>query len=110
MARLHGFADWFRFHETKWHGARQIGNSVPPPMARAIASSVVAAMGIAPERPFEVLELGDPRLLRLTLSQAAAYFRIQAPPSRRDRKSGAVKRRQSDIEALRLSAMDCASV
>ena len=23
MARLHGFPDWFRFHATKWHGARQ---------------------------------------------------------------------------------------
>ena len=22
MARLHGFPDWFRFQETKWHGAR----------------------------------------------------------------------------------------
>lgn len=30
MARLHGFPDWFRFHATKWHGARQIGNAVPP--------------------------------------------------------------------------------
>ncbi|MEO5972293.1 MAG: DNA cytosine methyltransferase, partial [Sphingomicrobium sp.] len=30
MARLHGYPDWFRFNETKWHGARQIGNSVPP--------------------------------------------------------------------------------
>ncbi|OYZ97381.1 MAG: hypothetical protein B7X99_14165 [Rhizobiales bacterium 17-65-6] len=27
MARLHGFPDWFRFHVTKWHGARQIGNA-----------------------------------------------------------------------------------
>lgn len=31
MARLHGFPDWFRFHTTKWHGARQVGNAVPPP-------------------------------------------------------------------------------
>ena len=36
MARLHGFPDWFRFHATKWHGARQIGNAVPPPLARAM--------------------------------------------------------------------------
>jgi DNA (cytosine-5)-methyltransferase 1 len=40
MARLHGFPDWFRFHETKWHGARQIGNAVPPPLARAIAGEL----------------------------------------------------------------------
>ncbi|MBV1704327.1 MAG: DNA cytosine methyltransferase, partial [Hyphomicrobiales bacterium] len=45
MARLHGFPDWFRFNATKWHGARQIGNAVPPPLARAIAESVVAALG-----------------------------------------------------------------
>ena len=43
MARLHGFPDWFRFHVTKWHGARQIGNAVPPPLARAIAGKVVEA-------------------------------------------------------------------
>ena len=32
MARLHGFPDWFRLHSTKWHGARQVGNAVPPPL------------------------------------------------------------------------------
>ena len=45
MARLHGFPDWFRFHETKWHGARQIGNAVAPPLARAIAARVIEALG-----------------------------------------------------------------
>jgi len=29
-ARLQGFPDWFRFHGTKWHSFRQIGNSVSP--------------------------------------------------------------------------------
>nr|WP_319923570.1 DNA cytosine methyltransferase [Klebsiella pneumoniae] len=29
-ARLHSYPDWFRFHVTKWHGFRQVGNSVPP--------------------------------------------------------------------------------
>lgn len=28
-ARLHSYPDWFRLHKTKWHGFRQIGNSVP---------------------------------------------------------------------------------
>ena len=46
MARLHGFPDWFRFHTTKWHGARQIGNAVPPPFARAIAKLAIEALGI----------------------------------------------------------------
>ncbi|WP_458020251.1 DNA cytosine methyltransferase, partial [Klebsiella pneumoniae] len=26
-ARLHSYPDWFRFHVTKWHGFRQVGNS-----------------------------------------------------------------------------------
>jgi DNA (cytosine-5)-methyltransferase 1 len=103
MARLHGFPDWFRFHETKWHGARQIGNSVPPPLARAIASEVLKASGMLPQRPFERVELGDVSLLRLTVTEAARHFGISAPSSRRDRKSGAVKRRQHEIEAARLA-------
>src|SRR6185312_9634812 len=51
MARLHGFPDWFRLHATKWHGARQIGNAVPPPMARAIATQVMRALQKQPNRP-----------------------------------------------------------
>lgn len=36
-ARLHSFPDWFVFDEVKWHGFRQVGNSVPPLLARAVA-------------------------------------------------------------------------
>jgi DNA (cytosine-5)-methyltransferase 1 len=43
-ARLHSFPDWFCFHATKWHGFRQIGNSVPPRLARAVAESVRQAL------------------------------------------------------------------
>ena len=39
-ARLHSFPDWFVFHHTKWHGFRQIGNSVPPLLARAMAENL----------------------------------------------------------------------
>lgn len=98
MARLHGFPDWFRLNATKWHGARQIGNAVPPPLARAIAAKIVEALGVTPSRPSESIHLGDPRLLKLDLSQASRYFGVQAPPSKRDRKSGATKRKQEDIE------------
>ena len=105
MARLHGYPDWFRFNETKWHGAREIGNSVPPPMARAVASSVIAALGIVPARPRSVVALGDASLLRMNPSSAAAYWGVANPISRRNRKSGAVKRKQEDIEAERLAAM-----
>lgn len=103
MARLHGFPDWFRFNVTKWHGARQIGNSVPPPLARAIALEVINALRIEPSKPERNLVLGDDDLLRLDLSGAAEYFRVQAPPSRRNQKSGIKKRRQIDIERERLA-------
>lgn len=98
MARLHGFPDWFRLHATKWHGARQIGNAVPPPLARAIAAKMIEALGIEPTRPEEVLSLGDQKLLTLDLSQASRRFGITPPPSKRDRKSGAKKRTQEQIE------------
>ncbi len=101
MARLHGFPDWFRFNATKWHGARQIGNSVPPPLARAVAAQMMAALGYQPERPEGTLALGDPKLLQFDLTRAAAHFEVDAMPARRDRKSGATKRRQADIELER---------
>jgi DNA (cytosine-5)-methyltransferase 1 len=41
-ARLHSLPDWFRFHGTRWHDFRQIGNSVPPLLARAIAKAILA--------------------------------------------------------------------
>lgn len=43
-ARLHSFPDWFEFHRTKWHGFRQIGNSVPPLLARAVADAVLQVL------------------------------------------------------------------
>lgn len=103
MARLHGFPDWFRFNVTKWHGARQIGNAVPPPLARAIASEVVRSLGINPTRPDAVIKLGDEALLSLDLSSASKHFGVKPPPSRRDKKSTTKKRKQVDIERERLS-------
>lgn len=98
MARLHGYPDWFRFNETKWHGARQIGNSVPPPLARAVANCVIEAIRPQTELLSEEWTLGDPALLRMTVSKAARYFDIAAPLSRRTTKSGAKKRKQHEIE------------
>ena len=99
MARLHGFPDWFRFNATKWHGARQIGNAVPPPLARAVASAVIRALGIDPTRPTEAVALGDERLLTMGSTEAAAHFQVENPIGRRDKKSGAKKRKQEEIEA-----------
>lgn len=103
MARLHGFPDWFRFHATKWHGARQIGNAVPPPLARAIAGSVREALGVPPYRVGRMLELGDESLLNLEMSDAAKLLGVTAPNTRRDRKSGAKKRKQHEIEQARIT-------
>ena len=98
MARLHGFPDWFRFHQTKWHGARQVGNSVPPPLARAIAAQVLEAIGVSPKRPGHTVALGDESLLQMDMSDASRHWGIEVPIGRRDLKSGKTKRKQSDIE------------
>lgn len=99
MARLHGFPDWFRFHQTKWHGARQIGNAVPPPLARAVALQLIRALGHDPQCPASTISLGDTRLLRMDMSEAAAYFDVPVSIGKRDRKSGSKKRKQHEIEA-----------
>jgi DNA (cytosine-5)-methyltransferase 1 len=76
MARLHGFPDWFQFHVTKWHGARQVGNAVPPPLARAIASEIMKCLEIPPVEPELTLDWGDMELLSLNMKQAASYWQI----------------------------------
>ena len=85
-ARLHSYPDWFRFHVTKWHGFRQIGNSVPPMLARAVAGSIIKAMRLRPSVPKEIFDLGDPKLLSMTLAQAASYYGVPSTViSKRDR-------------------------
>jgi DNA (cytosine-5)-methyltransferase 1 len=100
MARLHGFPDWFRFHRTVWHGARQIGNAVPPPLARAVAGEIIKALHVKPRMPRTILNFGDVALLSMDMSAAARFWKVKAPIGRRDRKSGAKKRKQAEIEAL----------
>ena len=39
-ARLQSFPDWFCFDKTKWHSFRQIGNSVPPALAKSVLQAV----------------------------------------------------------------------
>ncbi|MDQ2713057.1 MAG: DNA cytosine methyltransferase [Acidobacteriota bacterium] len=105
MARLHGFPDWFRFHATKWHGAREIGNAVPPPFARAIAQQLLEALDMHAENPVNSLEMGCARLLTMDMSEAAQYFGVPNPIGRRDKKSGQRKRKQHEIEAARLTGV-----
>lgn len=105
MARLRGFPDWYRFSRTKWHGARQIGNAIPPPLGRIIATEVSRALDIQPVRPRHTMALGDAKLLSLSMSEAAKVFKAQPISGRIDRKSGVRKRRQADIERERLERM-----
>ncbi len=79
-ARLHSYPDWFRFHATKWHGFREIGNSVPPLLGRAVAGEILKALGGIAEKPEQPLLLGQGNegLLNFDMSEAAAYFGVPA--------------------------------
>jgi DNA (cytosine-5)-methyltransferase 1 len=66
---------------------------------------MIRALGFEPEPIDNTIELGEPELLRMDMSQAAAHFGIAVPIKRRDRKSGARKRKQHEIEAERGQAM-----
>jgi DNA (cytosine-5)-methyltransferase 1 len=75
-ARLHSYPDWFRFHATKWHGFRQIGNSVPPLLGRAVAAELMRALGAEARRPSETIKLGEENLLRMTMREAAEHYGV----------------------------------
>lgn len=75
-ARLHSYPDWFRFHATKWHGFRQIGNSVPPKLGMAVGSQIVKALGVHRNRPSKMLPLGNQLMLSYKMGQAADYFGV----------------------------------
>ena len=92
-ARLHSYPDWFRFHVTKWHGFRQIGNSVPPLLARAVALQIVTALprALRPTAPSAVPNLGDPAWLSLSMSEAAERYGVA---------SDVVPRRKRNVELV----------
>ncbi|WP_164486863.1 DNA cytosine methyltransferase [Plantibacter sp. PA-3-X8] len=75
-ARLHSFPDWFRFHGTNWHAHRQIGNAVPPLLAKAVAESVRSSLGeqFVLRTCTEMNAERDERLLVMTSSEAKLYF------------------------------------
>jgi DNA (cytosine-5)-methyltransferase 1 len=85
-ARLHSYPDWFRFHRTIWHGFRQIGNSVPPRLARAVGAVVLKALGVKPVKIGEVLTLEGTEMAAFNMSEAAAHFGVDPrviPPRKR---------------------------
>jgi DNA (cytosine-5)-methyltransferase 1 len=76
-ARLHSYPDWFRFHVTKWHGFRQIGNSVPPLLAKSVALQIASLLHRSKSVPnVAVPQLGDVRLLSLDMSEAAERYGV----------------------------------
>jgi DNA (cytosine-5)-methyltransferase 1 len=90
-ARLHSYPDWFRFHVTKWHGFRQVGNSVPPLLGQAVASKIMERVGEKTESDGP-RTVGDPSLLEFNMSDAAARYGVAANViPHRIRKGEAVK-------------------
>lgn len=90
-ARVHSYPDWFRFHKTIWHGFRQIGNSVPPLLGRAIGESIVEALALKQERPKRIVRLGQEEFARMTMKEAAAAFGVRSDviPARQRKVAGA---------------------
>lgn len=74
-ARLHSYPDWFRFHATKWHGFRQVGNSVPPLLGQAVAESLLKAIGQNPGGKRDLIK-GDLRLVTMNMREASSYFGV----------------------------------
>lgn len=61
-ARLQGFPDSFRFHPTKWHSFRMIGNSVSPIISEALFKLIKAQLKVPqlePEPESEPAETAD---------------------------------------------------
>lgn len=77
-ARLHSYPDWFRFHSTKWHGFRQIGNSVPPLLAQAVATEIAKVLDLSLAPPTTKQHLGSESLLYLNFSEATRYYNLPA--------------------------------
>ena len=75
-ARVHSYPDWFRFNKTKWHGFREIGNSVPPFLARAVGAEIIKALGVRPERPVFSIRPGSETLLEFDMGKAAEHFGV----------------------------------
>ena len=75
-ARLHSYPDWFRFHVTKWHGFRQVGNSVPPLLAKAVATEIIRVLGLSIVKPIQTKQLGNTEWLQLNMSSSAKKYRV----------------------------------
>lgn len=76
-ARLHTFPDWFLFHETIWHGFREIGNAVIPLLAKAIGDEIIKVLEVDINQ-LEVrnLEKVDLKFMAYNMDKASNYWNI----------------------------------
>lgn len=77
-ARLHSYPDWFRFHKTIWHGFRQVGNSVPPLLAKAVASQIIQVINLSCTLNEEVYTLGEEKLLQFNMRAASLHYKVSS--------------------------------
>ncbi len=91
-ARLHSFPDWFQFHQTIWHGFRQLGNSVAPLFAKELGSQLMKGLGVDTNNlSRRILQRSDDNLIRLNMSEAARYSNVPEDViGKRDRKERVV--------------------
>ena len=75
-ARLHSYPDWFRFHSTKWHGFRQIGNSVPPLLARAVAAQLIEVLDLELSTLSQEIILKNSNVLQIKMVEAAKRYGV----------------------------------
>lgn len=71
-SKLQSFPDWFRFHPSKWHGNRQVGNAVPPLLAKAVGSSLLRSLGIAPPETTDLVVQRDESLIAVDIATVRA--------------------------------------
>ncbi|WP_200814886.1 DNA cytosine methyltransferase [Blastococcus haudaquaticus] len=107
-ARLHSFPDWFRVHTTKWHGFRQIGNAVAPLVGRAVGAAVMRALDVSPYKPEQALELGDSKLLTMSMSRATEHLGADTAFIPAKRKRGALPG-ESNLEAQTAASLGVAT-
>ena len=76
-ARLHSFPDWFQFHRTIWHGFREIGNAVPPLVAKSLGEEIMNSLGInVSELVTTNLNPVSEEILSYNLSQASNFWGV----------------------------------
>ncbi|MTF39222.1 DNA cytosine methyltransferase [Cyanobacterium aponinum] len=75
--RLHTFPDWFLFHETIWHGFREIGNAVIPMLAKAIGDEIIKVLEIdINQLEVRKLEKIDLEFMAYNMDKASNYWNV----------------------------------